>query len=176
MSLLFISSVQITAYADVLNVELEGRLDASLEANLLAAPDTTQDSQSTLSDTQSTALQLAGIDLDYFPQNSGSYVFEKKHKPVKRNVKKKRKTVKKRKPKMRSIEGYQTKVDAKGNRTREYVHGEVEKGRQGVYTGYLYNKDNKKSFTYGKPSSGTMQVQTEGEVIMETERKANPQY
>lgn len=192
MSLIFISSGQIGAYADVFKPELEIKLGTELvsqrdsqiasqlkidfkhkPANVIATMDMPYEIQSK---NLSAILRLADIDLGYFPENSGTYNLEKKYKPVKRNVKKKQKKVTKRKPKMRSIQGYQTTVDAKGNKTREYVHGEVEKGRQGVYTGYLYGQNNKKTFTHGNPSSGTMQVEQDGEMIMETERKAHPQY
>ncbi|MFK5983801.1 MAG: hypothetical protein QM479_00025 [Pseudomonadota bacterium] len=69
--------------------------------------------------------------------------------------------------KVRAIEGYRTTTDKKGRKSTEYVHGEIVKGSKGIYTGYLYGKNNKKTFVYGDPSRGTMQADDNGDFQME---------
>lgn len=56
------------------------------------------------------------------------------------------------------VEGYRTRRDEKGNAVTEYVHGEVQKGKHNIYSGYLYDKNNKKTYIYGNPADGVMQV------------------
>ena len=67
------------------------------------------------------------------------------------------------------IQGYRTTRDRNGNDKTEYVYGVIKKGKNNLYTGYLYGKENKQTFVYGDPSTGSMQEQNQGTISVDAE-------
>ncbi len=68
--------------------------------------------------------------------------------------------------KYRRVEAYHVRYDEKGNPVSEYVHGELEKGKNNIYTGYLYNRKNEKTFVYGNPRDGILQSDQHGDFML----------
>jgi hypothetical protein len=126
-----------------------------------------------LSDIIASPLQVAAIDIILIPEkkqtSSNNYKDNNQKKQTgsygsSRSIVKQEKNIK-------AVQGYRTTVDRKGRKTTEYVHGEVEKGKNGIYTGYLYGKKNKKNFIYGDPSRGTMQADDSGDFQIESAKE-----
>ncbi len=70
------------------------------------------------------------------------------------------------------IQGYRTRRDRRGREKTEYVYGVVKKGNNNnLYTGYLYGENNKKTFVYGDPSTGSMEVQQTEAGAIKTDSK-----
>lgn len=126
-----------------------------------------------LSDIIASPLQVAAIDIILIPekkQNSSKNDKDNNQKKQTPSYSPNRSIVTQEKN-IKAVEGYRTTVDKKGRKTTEYVHGEVEKGKKGIYTGYLYGKNNKKSFIYGDPSRGTMQANDQGDFQIESAKE-----
>jgi len=126
-----------------------------------------------LSDIMASPIQLAAIDIILIPekkQNASKNYKNNSQKKQTRNYNNaaSSRSIAKPEKNIKAVEGYRTSVDKKGRKTTEYVHGEVEKGKNGIYTGYLYGKNNKKNFIYGDPSRGTMQANDEGDFQIES--------
>jgi len=125
-----------------------------------------------LSDIIAAPLQVAAIDIILIPEkkqdSSKNYKDNSQKNPTRSYNSGSSRSIVKQENNIKAVEGYRTSVDRKGRKTTEYVHGEVEKGKKGIYTGYLYGKNNKKSFIYGDPSRGTMQANDEGDFEIES--------